>query len=243
MPRTILRLALLATVCLLGCTSGSRSAVCGNGVCEEPESALQCDRDCGAGRVCGNGLCETGETAATCETDCFGFVAICGNGICEGTETATTCAADCVLKSAKCGNGACETGETFESCASDCSDPLNVTGAWTLTIETEYNYYYMVTYSLQGTLTLTESNGSVTGSVMFSKGYYNSATISFVDVTRNDTSMTGDVMITIDDTYYSTTYSAPGTIDWTVAATSMTGFLNLTDEYGYPLSLPCTATR
>jgi hypothetical protein len=42
---------------------------------------------------CGNGVCDQGESAATCPTDC---AASCGNGQCEAsTESCATCPADC----------------------------------------------------------------------------------------------------------------------------------------------------
>jgi hypothetical protein len=42
--------------------------------------------------VCGNGTCDNGESAASCFADCH-----CGNGLCDGGETPTVCPDDCPL--------------------------------------------------------------------------------------------------------------------------------------------------
>jgi hypothetical protein len=81
--------------------------VCGDGVCQSPETAATCAADCS---LCGNGVCNSGEQA-TCPTDC----AVCGNGVCESSESNANCANDCPI----CGDGVC-TGNEPNTCVGDC---------------------------------------------------------------------------------------------------------------------------
>ncbi len=62
----VLVLASVAFVALSGCIE---PPVCGNGVCEIGEDAVNCPQDCSTA-VCGNGICEPPETAQSCPQDC-----------------------------------------------------------------------------------------------------------------------------------------------------------------------------
>lgn len=47
--------------------------VCGDGICQYPETKTTCSLDCGEPPICGNGICEAGETLGAtyyCENDC-----------------------------------------------------------------------------------------------------------------------------------------------------------------------------
>ncbi len=68
--------------------------VCGDGKCEETETAESCAKDCAPKPVCGNGKCEEGETAGSCREDCY--EPVCGDGKCEEGETAKACPKDCL---------------------------------------------------------------------------------------------------------------------------------------------------
>ena len=111
---------------------------CGNGHCEDGESAEGCPVDCGP---CGDGVCghhEVGPAGGTCPADCL---AACGNGQCEGGESPQFCLVDCsgcgdgfcgFMESSEvclgdcppaCGNGTCDPGEGVLECAVDCFPP------------------------------------------------------------------------------------------------------------------------
>ncbi len=124
------------------------SPVCGDGKCDEGETAASCAKDCGkTGPVCGNESCEEGETPSTCPQDCKP-AAKCGNEKCEAGESYTTCPTDCQCKAdsecgegkkcndgvcmtsggggtAVCGNFKCESGESKTSCAIDCDPEIS----------------------------------------------------------------------------------------------------------------------
>jgi hypothetical protein len=73
---------------------------CGNGVCDEGETAATCEEDCarpdaGSGVVCGDHICQSSETQTSCPADCGTPQEVCGNGVCAGTETNTSCPHDC----------------------------------------------------------------------------------------------------------------------------------------------------
>lgn len=87
--------------------------LCGNGTCDQGESRTSCPADCDQ---CGNGTCDDGESKGNCEADCY-----CGNGNCEYYETHQDCPQDC-----KCGDGNCDTDETPQSCPSDCKCGNNI---------------------------------------------------------------------------------------------------------------------
>ena len=69
---------------------------CGNRVCDEGESCVNCEQDCG--HCCGDGICteEQGENCLSCGTDC-GSCSDCGDEICasEFGEDCDTCPTDC----------------------------------------------------------------------------------------------------------------------------------------------------
>lgn len=125
----------LASTCLPGANP------CGNGACDNGETAASCPADCDedsdtgadtdtdagtdtdidtdATGSCGDGTCDADETAASCPADCA--TDTCGNGTCDGDETAESCPDDCD-EPATCGNGTCDDGETAVNCPADCDE-------------------------------------------------------------------------------------------------------------------------
>lgn len=66
-----------------------KTEVCGDGICDDFESATNCASDC---TKCGDTFCTGGETALNCPDDC----SVCGDGICNsGRENEWNCAKDC----------------------------------------------------------------------------------------------------------------------------------------------------
>ncbi len=94
-----------------GLTEELPRIICGDGVCEPPETEDICCEDCKAGGCenapgldnCGNGVCDSpGETRYNCAEDCSPQGVMnqeamkhCGDGICEAPETKDTCCTDC----------------------------------------------------------------------------------------------------------------------------------------------------
>ena len=69
----------------LACEPGQTAMCCGDGVCDGPETQLNCPEDCTEGTGDGDG-----------QTDCKpGATACCGNQVCEGPENAQNCSEDC----------------------------------------------------------------------------------------------------------------------------------------------------
>lgn len=107
-------------------------SVCGNDLCEVSE-ADTCPQDCDPEPVarCGDGRCEDGESAFGCDPVpelpeiCDGHVfcpedcqpeSICGNSLCEIGE-AESCPQDCPAEPLpECGDGRCEGGESAFGC-------------------------------------------------------------------------------------------------------------------------------
>ncbi len=77
------------------------------------------------GAVCGDGVCESPETCGSCAADCGDC---CGNGVCEAAESCCTCAGDCGPCGLDCGDGCCGSGETCFSCTADCGSPVAAGG-------------------------------------------------------------------------------------------------------------------
>ena len=72
--------------------------------------------------VCGDGICNGPETAASCPGDCAINPPVCGDGVCDGTEDCSSCSDDCGVcpPSGGCNNnGICNVGEDCTSCG-DC---------------------------------------------------------------------------------------------------------------------------
>jgi hypothetical protein len=128
----------LEGVCLPGAYNPECQALCGDGVCAYPDTALLCPVDCGA---CGDGICglhENGPNGGSCPQDCL---TACGDGECEGGEDYVSCIVDCGgcgdgfcgLNESEalcpgdcpkaCGNKLCEPGETDLTCPADCLPP------------------------------------------------------------------------------------------------------------------------
>jgi hypothetical protein len=87
-------------------------SVCGDAVCESPESAITCPGDCPT--VCGDGLCSGDEDPLVCAADC---PSVCGDGLCSGAENVIHCAPDCGF----CGDDVCDWTENASTCAPDCA--------------------------------------------------------------------------------------------------------------------------
>lgn len=106
-----------------GCLGSTTT--CGNGKCEDGESAQTCPSDCKAPSSCGNGKCEPGESAQTCPKDCKA-PSTCGNGKCETTESAQTCPKDCAISpSGSCLN---KCGQFSPGAACQCNPECKVFG-------------------------------------------------------------------------------------------------------------------
>src|SRR3989344_2323300 len=107
-----------------GCTISPMPPVCGDNVCDvqggekNPDSLYYCPDDCGAAEDCGNGICDEDETADSCPEDCQAS-GYCGDGTCDENENNETCPDDCGVQPV-CGNGVCEEGEDLYSCEADC---------------------------------------------------------------------------------------------------------------------------
>jgi len=113
--------------------AGQTESVCGNGVCEDDESAESCLDDCSAGITlwseCGQDyscqgemFClQVGQTDFRCTVECDDFEL---GGGCPLTSMACYELQDgsgaCVEMGIACGDGICEYGETAASCAVDC---------------------------------------------------------------------------------------------------------------------------
>lgn len=100
--------------------------VCGDGLCQAPEDNASCPADCPPAPVCGDGICEAPEDNASCSADCPAAPPdVCGNGICDPTEDNASCPVDCpvVPPPVVCGNGICEPSENSITCAADCPVP------------------------------------------------------------------------------------------------------------------------
>lgn len=93
-------------------------ARCGDGDCDDSETAASCPADCLVLPACGDGLCGLGEDPVGCPEDC-GSGPVCGDGTCEDDESTETCPTDCPLVG--CGDATCARDETAASCPKDCA--------------------------------------------------------------------------------------------------------------------------
>jgi hypothetical protein len=72
--------------------------------------------------ACGDGTCEDAESA-TCPQDCTPIDQTCGDGVCDLWEDSVSCDADCstgVMMGPGCGDATCDVGEHELNCADDC---------------------------------------------------------------------------------------------------------------------------
>jgi len=83
------------------------------------------------GPICGDGTCDDAESAAICAADCKEIVNApsCGDGKCDAAETTASCVADCPAPAAVCGDAKCDATESVAACPSDCRPPEPVPGA------------------------------------------------------------------------------------------------------------------
>jgi hypothetical protein len=71
------------------------TAICGDAVCEDPETCSSCQTDCGPCEpVCGDGVCDPTEDCNTCPDDC-GVCETCDDGIQNQDETGIDCGGVC----------------------------------------------------------------------------------------------------------------------------------------------------
>jgi len=114
--------------CLVGeicteCSCVSQASECGDGTCDDDETCLTCEEDCGeCESECGDLTCDDDETCLTCEEDCGECESECGDGTCDtgDGETCTSCEADCGECESECDDGTCDSDEDCSSCPSDC---------------------------------------------------------------------------------------------------------------------------
>jgi len=69
----------------------------------------------GTGPECGDGTCDNGESACSCPDDCPGS---CGDGCCHPAESCASCPQDCLIG---CGDRCCAAGEESSTCPNDCA--------------------------------------------------------------------------------------------------------------------------
>ena len=107
-------------LCDLDCSS-----VCGDGTCDEAESCLGCEADCGpcawSGDCCADngtpGCDDLALTACTCDIDPF-CCELAWDTFCVD-EAIVSCGLDC---GGGCGDGLCASDETCEACPEDCGE-------------------------------------------------------------------------------------------------------------------------
>ncbi|MBM4353519.1 MAG: hypothetical protein FJ109_06930 [Deltaproteobacteria bacterium] len=134
-----------------GCGLCEAPVTCGDGVCDDTETCVTCEKDCGpcvAGPCCevhaGTGCDDEAVTACVCAQDAYccqvewdslcvdevtslqcgdcGVVVLCGNQKCEAGEDCKNCPQDCGECPVACGDGKCEADEMCNNCAQDCGE-------------------------------------------------------------------------------------------------------------------------
>jgi len=108
-----------------GGSSPGQEPVCGNKICEEGETCINCPNDCVC--VCGNDICEPGETYKTCNEDCCapeGIQVSPPYNCCPGLISVSDCLfGPCpfsIRYCIRCGDGICKEYETIKNCPEDC---------------------------------------------------------------------------------------------------------------------------
>lgn len=86
---------------------------CGDGACDDDETADTCPLDC----ICGDGVCKGTETAQSCQADC---PAVCGDKACTPPEDSAKCPEDCVASVCP---ATCEAGKYCNPATGDCITP------------------------------------------------------------------------------------------------------------------------
>jgi type II secretory pathway pseudopilin PulG len=76
--------------------AGQNATVCGNQICELPETFQSCPADCSAVQICGNNVCDEDETQYNCPNDCGSPPVTCDQDtVCDSGENTLNCPTDC----------------------------------------------------------------------------------------------------------------------------------------------------
>jgi hypothetical protein len=122
--------SLFLAVLLSGAMS-AHAAVCGDDICQSPETRISCPEDC----YCGDGLCQTGESTTSCPSDCY-----CGNGRCDTGENGSNCEQECCDYNTGCTRTQFDAGQKY--CRRFSLNNGGTWGTWSWISISSYNSQY-----------------------------------------------------------------------------------------------------